>query len=79
MKQELDCKDVVEVVTQYLEGAMAPADRRRFEAHLEGCEGCVAYLEQLRAVIRVAGRPTVEAVPPATMAGLLQAFRDWRR
>jgi anti-sigma factor (TIGR02949 family) len=76
---ELDCRDVVEVVTDYLEGAMAPEDRRRFEAHLETCEGCVTYLEQLRSVIRVAGRPTVAAVPPETMAGLLRAFRDWRR
>jgi anti-sigma factor RsiW len=76
---ELDCKDVVEVVTSYLEGAMAPGDRRRFDRHLAACEGCQDYLEQMRAVIRVAGRPTVDAVPPETMAGLLRAFRDWRR
>jgi hypothetical protein len=77
--QELDCKDVVEVVTDYLEGTMAPADRRSFDQHLAVCEGCQDYLEQLRTVIRVVGRPTVDAVPAATMAGLLRAFRDWRR
>ena len=77
--EDLDCRDVVEVVTDYLEGAMAPADRRRFDRHLEACSGCRHYLEQLRTVIRVVGRPTVDAVPPATMAGLLRAFRDWRR
>jgi anti-sigma factor (TIGR02949 family) len=77
--QDLDCRDVVEVVTDYLEGEMAPDDRRRFDRHLALCEGCQDYLEQMRTVIRLAGRPTVEAVPPETMAGLLRAFRDWRR
>jgi anti-sigma factor (TIGR02949 family) len=77
--QELDCRDVVEVVTDYLEGTMAPDDRRRFDRHLGACEGCQDYLEQLRTVIRVVGRPAVDAVPAETMAGLLRAFRDWRR
>jgi predicted anti-sigma-YlaC factor YlaD len=76
---ELDCRDLVEVVTDYLEGTMAPRERRRFDRHLDVCEGCLDYLEQMRTVIRVAGRPTVDAVPPATMAGLVRAFRDWRR
>jgi anti-sigma factor RsiW len=79
MADELDCRDVVEVVTDYLEGELAPGDRRRFARHLAECEGCQVYLEQVRTVIRVAGRPTVDAVPPETMAGLLRAFRDWRR
>jgi anti-sigma factor RsiW len=79
MAEDLDCRDVVEVVTDYLEGGLAPGDRRRFDRHLAACEGCQVYLEQLRAVIRVAGRPIVDAVPPETMAGLLRAFRDWRR
>jgi len=79
MAEDLDCRDVVEVVTDYLEGGRAPDDRRRFDRHLAGCEGCQVYLEQLRTVIRVAGRPTVDAIPPETMASLLRAFRDWRR
>ena len=78
MADDLDCRDLVEVVTDYLEGAMAPAERRRFDRHLAGCDGCRHYLEQMRTVIRLVGRPTVEAVPPKTMAGLLRAFRDWR-
>jgi anti-sigma factor (TIGR02949 family) len=77
--QDLDCQDVVEVVTDYLEGELAPDDRRRFDRHLAACEGCQVYLEQVRTLIRMAGRPTVEAVPPETMAGLLRAFRSWRR
>jgi anti-sigma factor (TIGR02949 family) len=77
--QELDCREVVEVVTDYLEGAMAPDERRQFDQHLAACEGCQDYLEQMRTVIRVVGRPAVDAVPAGTMAGLLRAFRDWRR
>jgi predicted anti-sigma-YlaC factor YlaD len=76
---ELDCREVVEMVTDYLEGAMAPGDRRRFDDHLDDCDDCQAYLEQMRTVLRVAGRPIADAVPPETMAGLLRAFRDWRR
>ena len=79
MAEDLECREVVEVVTDYLEGVMPPGERLRFDQHLALCEGCQAYLEQLRTVIRVAGRPAVDAVPPETMAGLLRAFRDWRR
>jgi anti-sigma factor RsiW len=79
MAEDLECREVVEVVTDYLEGAMPPGERLRFDHHLALCEGCQAYLEQMRTVIRVAGRPAVDAVPPETMAGLLRAFRAWRR
>ena len=79
MAEDLECREVVEVVTDYLEGAMPPGERLRFDHHLALCEGCQTYLEQIRTVIRVAGRPAVDAVPPETMAGLLRAFRDWRR
>ena len=77
--QELDCREVVELVTAYLEGTMAPDERRQLDQHLAACEGCQDYLEQMRTVIRVVGRPAVDAVPAETMAGLLRAFRDWRR
>ena len=79
MAEDLECREVVEVVTDYLEGAMPPGERLRFDHHLALCEDCQAYLEQMRTVIRVAGRPAVDAVPPETMAGLLRAFREWRR
>jgi predicted anti-sigma-YlaC factor YlaD len=75
----MTCREVVELVTDHLEDVMAPGERRRMDRHLARCEGCQAYLEQMRVVIRVAGRPAVDAVPPETMAGLLRAFRDWRR
>jgi predicted anti-sigma-YlaC factor YlaD len=78
MAEDLECREVVEAVTDYLDGTMAPGDRLRFDHHLALCEGCRDYLEQMRTVIRVAGRPVADAVPSETMAGLLRAFRDWR-
>ena len=75
---ELTCQELVELVTDYLEDALAPAERARFEAHLAGCPGCTRYVEQIRATIAVAGRtPELEDRPE--MAQLLAAFRDWRR
>jgi anti-sigma factor RsiW len=75
---ELTCQELVELVTDYLEGALAPAERARFEAHLAGCPGCTRYVEQIRATIAVAGR-TRELEDRPDMAQLLAAFRDWRR
>jgi len=77
--EELGCREVVEILGDYLEGAMAPDDRLRLEEHLAECDGCTAYLEQLRTTIRLSGRLPEEAVPPETMAPLLEAFRAWRR
>jgi predicted anti-sigma-YlaC factor YlaD len=76
---EVSCREVVEILGDYLEGAMAPDDRVRLEAHLADCEGCTAYLDQLRTTIRLSGRLSEQAVPPETMAPLLEAFRAWRR
>ena len=55
-KEELVCQQVVELVTEYLEGALSRSQRRRFEAHLAGCEHCAEYLAQMRATIRLTGR-----------------------
>ncbi len=77
--EELSCREVVEILGDYLEGAMAPEDRVRLEQHLADCEGCTAYLEQLRVTIRLNGRLSEDAVPAEEMAPLLEAFRAWRR
>jgi anti-sigma factor RsiW len=77
--EELSCREVVEVLGGYLEGAMAPGDRARLEGHLADCEGCAADLEQLRTTIRLSGRLPEEAVSEVTMAPLLEAFRAWHR
>jgi anti-sigma factor RsiW len=73
------CRDLVEAVTDYLEGTMAADERRRLERHLAGCEGCEDHLERMRGLVRVVGRPAVDAVPAGTLAGLLRAFQGRRR
>jgi anti-sigma factor RsiW len=76
---ELPCQDFVEVVTDYLEGALSEVDHRRFEAHLAICERCIAYVEQIRLTILAAGRAGVqgEALPVDLRDGIRDAFRDW--
>jgi len=72
------CREVVELVTDYLEGRLAPADQARFEAHLGVCPHCTRYLEQFRATIAATGRLREEDLPPAAKDALLNAFRDWK-
>jgi predicted anti-sigma-YlaC factor YlaD len=76
--QELTCKDVVELVTGYLDGSMEQADRERFEEHLSVCDGCTNYLHQMRETIRVTGMLTEEQVSEEQRDALLATFRGWR-
>ena len=73
----LSCRELVEFVTDYLEGALAPEDLRRFEAHISVCDGCTRYLEQIRETIRVTGALEPADLSPEAEAGLLEAFRGW--
>ncbi len=75
--RELTCVEVVELVTEYLEGTLDPRLRERFERHLTWCDGCESYLAQMRATIRVTGRVGVEDLPAPARAALLDAFRRW--
>ena len=75
---ELSCAELVELVTEYLEGGLAPEERRRFDEHVAVCEGCAAYLEQMRATIATTGRLRETDLPPALEERLLDAFRGWR-
>jgi len=68
---------VVELVTDYLEGALADEARRRVEEHLSGCEGCTRYLAQMRDTIRLTGMLTEEQIPEEQKVALLDAFRGW--
>jgi anti-sigma factor RsiW len=80
-KRDLLCVEFVEVVTDYLEDAMAPRDRARLERHLAGCAGCTRYLAQIRAVIDLAGRlgeEDIDALGPDARDELLTAFRAYR-
>lgn len=76
--EPLSCQELVELVTDYLEGALSPEEKARFESHIEPCEGCTTYLEQIRTTIELAGRVTPEQLDPAAEAALLGAFRDWK-
>jgi anti-sigma factor RsiW len=74
----LACQEVVELVTDYLEGAMSEADRRRFEDHLAACDGCDTYLEQMRQTLGAMGRLEAESLPEHLLSHLEAAFRTWR-
>lgn len=75
----LTCREMVELVTEYLEGAMPPRERAIFEAHLAVCPGCTAYFEQMRLTIKLAGRLTEDAIEPHVRDTLLGVFRDWKK
>jgi anti-sigma factor RsiW len=76
---QLTCRQVVEIISDYLEDALPPDDRRRVEEHLAVCEGCTNYLEEMRETIRLTGMLTEEQVPDGQMRQLLNAFRTWTR
>jgi anti-sigma factor RsiW len=77
-RRELPCQEVVEMVTDYLEGALSPADHRRFETHLAGCPHCTEYLAQIRETIHLAGRVTPEDLTPRMQTDLTDLYRRWR-
>jgi anti-sigma factor RsiW len=74
----MNCKQVVELMTAYLEGALSPRDRARFEEHIAGCDGCTAYLAQLRTTMQAIGKLSVETIPPPIERELVDAFRSWK-
>jgi anti-sigma factor RsiW len=76
--EQLSCQELVELVTDYLEGALSPEEAARFNEHLARCTGCTAYLEQIRQTIALAGRLTPESLSPEAERELLHAFRGWR-
>jgi predicted anti-sigma-YlaC factor YlaD len=75
--RELSCQEIVELVTEYLEGAMDAELHASFDAHLAGCDGCTHYIDQIEATIRIAGTIEAEALSPEFRAGLLEAFRNF--
>jgi anti-sigma factor RsiW len=74
----LVCREFVELVTDYLEGALPADERARFEAHLAECDGCTAYLEDMRRLIGSLNQTPEPPPDPATREALLRAFRDLR-
>ena len=78
-KKEMSCQELVELVTEYLEGALPARERERFDRHLEGCPYCTNYLDQMRITIRMLGRLEAASISPEAKDALLGAFRDWKR
>jgi anti-sigma factor RsiW len=77
-RPDLVCQQVVELVSDYLEGALSRSDRRRFEAHLRDCPNCSNYLEQMRATIRATGSLHPDDLSPEVQRELTELFRTWR-
>jgi anti-sigma factor RsiW len=75
---QMRCRELVELITDYLEGTLPASERARFERHLAGCEGCQAYLDQMRTTIGALGRLPPESLSADAERKLLEAFRDWR-
>jgi anti-sigma factor RsiW len=75
----VSCQEVVELVTAYLERALPAHEATLVEQHLNFCEGCVWYVDQIRTTVAAVGRIEERDVPPETRDKLLTAFRDWRR
>jgi anti-sigma factor RsiW len=77
-RKDIVCQQAVELVTDYLEGALSRKDRRRFEAHLRACPNCTAYVEQIRLTIALAGHMETEELTPDAQRELGDLFRRWR-
>jgi anti-sigma factor RsiW len=75
----MTCREVIDLLTDYVEDALPEQERRRVEAHLASCDGCTTYLEQVRETIRLTGMLTEEQIPDVERERLLDAFRDWTR
>jgi anti-sigma factor RsiW len=74
----MTCRQVVELMTDYLDGALSAGDRARFEEHIAGCDGCTAYLAQLRTTRDAVGRLAQEPIPKTVEDELVKAFRSWK-
>ena len=78
-RTDLTCREVVDLVDDYLEGALDPIQARQFEHHLSSCDGCARYVEQMRLTIAAVGQLGGERVRSETRRRLLTAFRDWKQ
>ena len=76
---QMSCRELVTLVTEYLEGTLDARDRRRFERHIRGCDGCTTYIEQMRQTIRLAGTLSEQDISPRAREELLAAFWEWKR
>jgi anti-sigma factor RsiW len=76
---DMTCRELVEIVTDFIEGAMPARERSRFEEHLVMCDGCANYVEQMRETRRAVGALREESISPEARDALLGAFRRWKQ
>ena len=76
--EDLSCQELVELVTDYFDGALPPAQRARFDAHVAECDACATYLEQMRTTL-VLTRASASLHERPEVSGLLEAVRAWNR
>ena len=76
--EQLSCQELVELVTDYLEEALPEDERQRFQEHLNACNNCRRYLEQMRTTLRLTGKLAQSSLSPEAEEALLDAFRSWR-
>jgi len=77
-RRSVVCRQAVELMSDYLEGALSERDRRRLEAHLADCPHCTEYLAQLRVAIDTMGRVEPDELPEAMVDDLVALYRRWR-
>ena len=77
-RRDVLCREAVELVTDYLEGALSRRDRSRFERHLTACPHCREYLDQIRVTIALLGRVEPESLAPEVRDELVTLYRRWR-
>ncbi|MFI5273584.1 MAG: anti-sigma factor family protein [Ktedonobacterales bacterium] len=77
--EALSCKELVELVTGYFDGALSPAETEHFEQHMAACGACRNYLAQMRQTIRLVGTLAEDAIPSEIFATFLRTFRDWKQ
>jgi anti-sigma factor RsiW len=78
-QKKLTCRELVEIVTEYLDGTLSRRDRARFEAHLGACTNCTHYVEQFRETVRLTGTLHESDVSPDAAGALLAQFAEWKR
>lgn len=78
-QKKLTCRELVELVTEYLEGTLSRRDRVRFEAHLGACTNCTHYVAQFRETVRLTGTLDESDVSPEAAEALLAQFAEWKR
>jgi len=77
-RRGLTCQELVELVTDYLDGSLSRDDYARFEAHISGCTNCREYLAQFEQTIAVTGTLRENDLDPAARDALLAQFGEWR-